>query len=74
MYEINSKIWANLVRPGMIVCTADGRQIEVEKVIEGYDTMTFDNMVWTATIGYTDQVQVLGYFNPEDRNAYTINR
>jgi hypothetical protein len=61
---INSKIWASVVRTGMIVRTPDGTQIEVYGIAEGYDTWTFDNGCRAVTIDYADQVEVLGYFNP----------
>jgi len=61
---IGTSIWANIVKPGTVVQTAAGERIEVQKVHEGYNTITLDNG-WgrSATVGYADQVTVLGYFN-----------
>jgi len=63
---VGTKIWAWVVKPGMIVRTEDGTQIEVEKIHEGYDTITYDNTVRKVTVRYSDSVEVLGYFNPEN--------
>lgn len=66
--EIGSSVWANVVFAGMLIETEAGDRIEVQKIDEGYDTITFDNL-WgrQATVNYADQVKVLGYFNPDSR-------
>jgi hypothetical protein len=64
--EIGTKIWANVVRPGMIVRASDGTRVEVERIVEGYDTFTYDNGYGrSAKVEYGALIEVLGYFNPE---------
>jgi hypothetical protein len=64
--EIGSSIWANVVRPGYIIETGGGERIDVQIISEEYDTITLSNG-WgrRATVGYADQVRVLGFFNPD---------
>lgn len=67
--DIGSSVWANIVFAGMLIETEAGDRIEVQKIDEGYDTITFDNL-WgrKATVNYADRVRVLGYFNPDSRS------
>jgi hypothetical protein len=67
--EIGSSIWASVVFPGMFIETDQGERIEVQKVVPGYNTITFDNM-WgrKVTVDYAARVEVLGYFNPDYGN------
>ncbi len=64
--QINTWVYANIIRPGYIICTGNGQRVEVQRVTTGYDTVTLDSGYGrVATVGYVDRVQVLGYFNPD---------
>lgn len=64
--DINTKIWASIVKPGMIIRMPDNTRIEVEQITEGYSTWTFDNGCGRkASCDYGDRVELLGYFNPD---------
>lgn len=72
--ETDTRIWANMVDPGMVieatVKTANGGTvsyvIEVEEIVEGYNTWTFSNGYGRdVTVDYAAQVMFLGYFNPQ---------
>ena len=63
--DLGTKIWANIVKPGMVVELSDGTRVEVEQVREGYDTFTFTALnSQTYTVDYATRVKVLSYFNP----------
>lgn len=52
-----TKIWANVAYPGMIVQTETGERVEVQRVTQGYDTITLDN-------GYGSEATVPGTMAP----------
>lgn len=58
------KIWASMIRPGMVVRTEAGERVEIEKTIEGYSTWTLIPLCGPAvTVEYGETVEVLGHFN-----------
>lgn len=61
---IDTKIWASVVKPGMIIDLPDGERVAVTESREGYSTFTFTDGVRTWTVDYAELVTVKGYFNP----------
>jgi hypothetical protein len=60
---IGTRIWANVVQPGMIV-DLDGESFPVEAVREGYDTITLVSNGREVKVDWAALIEVVGYFNP----------
>lgn len=60
----NTKIYASIVKPGMVIRTEAGERVEVEASIENYSTFTFGGLTGQpVTVAYGETVELLGYFN-----------
>lgn len=60
---IGTRIWANLVQPGMIV-DLDGESFLVDATREGYDTITLVSNGREVKVDWAALIEVVGYFNP----------
>lgn len=61
--ETGRKVYASLIRPGMVIRTEAGERVEVYEITEGYSTWALSNGIRATTVQYGELVEVLGYFN-----------
>ena len=62
--QINTKIWANVVKPGYVILI-DGEtdNLPVSEISEGYANFVFSDGIRSVVVVFDDKVTVKGYFN-----------